>query len=162
MSITVPAPDPALAVGIDCPLRVLDLDGTRLPDELLDPHLTDIDESALTNLYVDMVRVRRLDTEAFALTRQGHLVLWPPLLGQEAAQVGTARALRHDDWVFASYREHAFALQKGADKRQYSTRQSRFFLYFPVQGINQHFAFFDGSPRHLEPGFRFALMLKNQ
>ena len=41
MSITVPAPYPALAVGIDCPLRVLDLDGTRLPDELLDPHLTD-------------------------------------------------------------------------------------------------------------------------
>ena len=92
MSITVPAPDPTLAVGIDCPLRVLDLDGSRLPNELLDPFLTDIDESALTNLYVDMVRVRRLDTEAFALTRQGHLVLWPPLLGQEAAQVGPARA----------------------------------------------------------------------
>lgn len=120
MSITVPAPDPALAVGIDCPLRVLDLDGSRLPNELLDPHLTDIDESALTNLYVDMVRVRRLDTEAFALTRQGHLVLWPPLLGQEAAQVGPARALRQDDWVFGSYREHAFALLKGVDLAEFA------------------------------------------
>lgn len=120
MSITVPAPDPALAVGIDCPLRVLDLDGSRLPNELLDPHLTDIDESALTNLYVDMVRARRLDTEAFALTRQGHLVLWPPLLGQEAAQVGPARALRQDDWVFGSYREHAFALLKGVDLAEFA------------------------------------------
>ena len=120
MSITVPAPDPALAVGLDCPLRVLDLDGSRLPDALLDPHLTDIDESALTNLYVDMVRVRRLDTEAFALTRQGHLVLWPPLLGQEAAQVGPARALRTDDWVFGSYREHAFALLKGVDLAEFA------------------------------------------
>ena len=43
MSITVPAPDPALAAGLDCPLTVLDLDGTRLPNELLDPHLCDID-----------------------------------------------------------------------------------------------------------------------
>lgn len=120
MSITVPAPDPALAVGLDCPLRVLDLDGTRLPNEVLDGHLTDIDESALTNLYVDMVRVRRLDTEAFALTRQGHLVLWPPLLGQEAAQVGPARALGADDWVFGSYREHGFALLRGVDMGEFA------------------------------------------
>jgi 2-oxoisovalerate dehydrogenase E1 component alpha subunit len=120
VSITVPAPRPELAVGIDCPLRVLDLDGSRLPEPLLDGHLTDIDESALTNLYVDMVRVRRLDTEAFALTRQGHLVLWPPLLGQEAAQVGPARALGADDWVFGSYREHGFALLRGADMGEFA------------------------------------------
>ncbi|WP_405216744.1 thiamine pyrophosphate-dependent dehydrogenase E1 component subunit alpha [Agrococcus sp. Ld7] len=120
MSITVPAPDPALAAGLDSPLQVLDLDGSRLPNELLDPHLTDIDESALTSLYVDMVRVRRLDTEAFALTRQGQLVLWPPLLGQEAAQVGPATALGEKDWVFGSYREHGFALLRGADMAEFS------------------------------------------
>lgn len=120
MSLTVPAPDPALVQGLDCPLRVIDLDGTRLPSDLLDPHLTDVDETALTNLYVDMMRVRRLDTEAFALTRQGHLVLWPPLLGQEAAQVGAARGLRETDWVFGSYREHGFALLKGADMAEFS------------------------------------------
>ena len=43
MSITVPAPDPELAVGLDSPLTVLDLDGTRVANELLDPHLTDRD-----------------------------------------------------------------------------------------------------------------------
>ncbi len=120
MSIIVPAPHPELAVGLDSPLTVLDLDGTRIANELLDPHLTDIDESALTTLYVDMVRVRRLDTEAFALTRQGHLVLWPPLLGQEAAQVGPARALAPQDWVFGSYREHGFALLRGADMAEFA------------------------------------------
>ncbi|MCR8670120.1 pyruvate dehydrogenase (acetyl-transferring) E1 component subunit alpha [Agrococcus sp. HG114] len=120
MSITVPAPDPALALGLDCPLRVIDLDGTRLSEPTLDPHLADIDETALADLYVDMVRVRRLDTEAFALTRQGHLVLWPPLLGQEAAQVGAARALEPRDWVFGSYREHGFALLRGADMSEFA------------------------------------------
>lgn len=120
MSITVPAPDPQLVAGLDCPLTVLDLDGTRVPNALLDAQLGDIDEHALTNLYVDMVRVRRLDTEAFALTRQGHLVLWPPLLGQEAAQVGAARSLGERDWVFGSYREHGFALLRGADMAEFA------------------------------------------
>ena len=41
-----------------------------------------------------MVVVRRFDTEAAALQRQGQLGLWPPCLGQEAAQIGSARALR--------------------------------------------------------------------
>lgn len=119
MSITLPTPDPGLVQGLDHPLQVLDLDGSRLPSRVLDPYLTDIDTGALTTLYVDMVRVRRLDTEAFSLTRQGQLVLWPPLLGQEAAQVGPGRALRHDDWVFGSYREHGFALLKGADLAEF-------------------------------------------
>ena len=37
-----------------------------------------------------MVLVRRLDTEATALQRQGELGLWASSLGQEAAQVGSA------------------------------------------------------------------------
>lgn len=31
------------------------------------------------------------------------------MLGQEAAQVGSARALASDDFAFTSYREHAVA-----------------------------------------------------
>lgn len=120
MALTVPAPDPALVHGLDCPLRVLDLDGTRLRSEILDAQLADVDVELLTNFYIDMVLARRLDTEAFALTRQGHLVLWPPLLGQEAAQVGAARALRPSDWVFGTYREHAFALLRGVDLAEFA------------------------------------------
>jgi len=40
------------------------------------------------------------------LQRQGQLGIWAPCLGQEAAQVGSARALGPDDFVFPSYREH--------------------------------------------------------
>jgi len=60
-----------------------------------------------------MVVVRRIDAEATALQRQGELALWPPLLGQEAAQIGSGRALRADDFVFSSYREHAVAYTRG-------------------------------------------------
>ena len=45
-------------------------------------------------LYRDLVMVRRLDAEATALQRQGELGIWASLLGQEAAQVGSGRALR--------------------------------------------------------------------
>ncbi len=62
-----------------------------------------------------MVIARRLDDEATALQRQGELGLWASLRGQEAAQVGSARALRDDDMVFPSYREHAVAWCRGVD-----------------------------------------------
>jgi pyruvate dehydrogenase E1 component alpha subunit len=60
-----------------------------------------------------MLVVRRIDIEATALQRQGELGLWPPLLGQEAAQIGSARALRVDDFAFTSYRENAVAYCRG-------------------------------------------------
>jgi 2-oxoisovalerate dehydrogenase E1 component alpha subunit len=73
----------------------------------------DADPASALRLYEDMVVVRRIDAEATALQRQGELALWPPLLGQEAAQIGSGRALRADDFVFSSYREHAVAYTRG-------------------------------------------------
>jgi 2-oxoisovalerate dehydrogenase E1 component alpha subunit len=64
-------------------------------------------------LFRDMTLVRRLDTEAVSLQRQGELGLWAPLLGQEAAQIGAGRALAAGDFVFPSYREHAIAYCRG-------------------------------------------------
>ncbi|WP_456283651.1 pyruvate dehydrogenase (acetyl-transferring) E1 component subunit alpha [Microbacterium sp. JZ101] len=115
MSIAIPAPRSELVEGLDTPLGVLAPDGSRHACRTLDEHLADLDETALTDLFVDMSLVRRVDEEAFALTRQGELVLWPPLRGQEAAQVGAAHALRETDFVFASYREHALAVLRGVD-----------------------------------------------
>lgn len=66
-------------------------------------------------LYHDLVLSRRIDAEAFALTRQGELGVWASLLGQEAAQVGSARALQPDDMVFPTYREHGVAWCRGVD-----------------------------------------------
>ena len=96
-------------------VQLLDEHGTRHPSAEWDHWIADLDDAALAALYEDMVVVRRIDTEATALQRQGELALWPPLLGQEAAQIGSGRALRRDDFVFSSYRENGVAYCRGVD-----------------------------------------------
>jgi 2-oxoisovalerate dehydrogenase E1 component alpha subunit len=66
-------------------------------------------------LYRDLVLVRRIDTESIALQRQGELGIWASLLGQEAAQVGSGRALGPHDMAFPTYREHGVAWCRGLD-----------------------------------------------
>jgi pyruvate dehydrogenase E1 component alpha subunit len=75
----------------------------------------DLSDDELRGLYRDLVLVRRVDTEATALQRQGELGIWASLLGQEAAQVGSGRALREDDYAFPTYREHGVAWCRGVD-----------------------------------------------
>jgi pyruvate dehydrogenase E1 component alpha subunit len=72
-------------------------------------------EADIKGMYRDMVLVRRIDAEAVALQRQGELGLWASLLGQEAAQIGSARALSPRDMAFPSYREHGVAWCRGLD-----------------------------------------------
>jgi 2-oxoisovalerate dehydrogenase E1 component alpha subunit len=62
-----------------------------------------------------MVVIRAIDTQATNLQRQGQLALWPPSRGQEAAQVGSARAARAQDTIFPSYREHVVTRIRGVD-----------------------------------------------
>jgi 2-oxoisovalerate dehydrogenase E1 component alpha subunit len=69
----------------------------------------------IKGLYTDLVLVRRIDTEAIALQRQGELGIWASLLGQEAAQVGSGRALGPRDMAFPTYREHGVAWCRGLD-----------------------------------------------
>jgi pyruvate dehydrogenase E1 component alpha subunit len=108
-------PDPDLAGAVDQPLRVLDEDGRRHPDARLDAHLRDVDEALLADLLRDMTVIRALDDEAVALQRQGELGLWPPLRGQEAAQIGLGRALPETDFCFTSYRENGLAWCRGVE-----------------------------------------------
>ena len=75
----------------------------------------DISDEELRGLYRDLVLVRRVDAEATALQRQGELGIWASLLGQEAAQVGSGRALRPQDYAFPTYREHGVAWCRGVD-----------------------------------------------
>jgi pyruvate dehydrogenase E1 component alpha subunit len=96
-------------------VQLLDETGARVPSAEYDPRVADLTVDDLVGFYEDMVVVRRLDAEATALQRQGELALWPPLLGQEAAQIGSGRALRADDFVFTSYREHAVAYTRGVE-----------------------------------------------
>lgn len=72
-----------------------------------------VDLGLARSLFRDMFLARALDVEAQNLQRQGELGLWLMSFGQEASQVGSIRALRDDDSVFPTYREHAAALARG-------------------------------------------------
>ncbi|MEO3767242.1 pyruvate dehydrogenase (acetyl-transferring) E1 component subunit alpha [Streptomyces sp. B5E4] len=93
-------------------VQLLTPEGERVehPEYAVDPS-----PEELRGLYRDMVLTRRFDAEAVTLQRQGELGLWPSLLGQEAAQVGSGRATREDDYVFPTYREHGVAWCRGVD-----------------------------------------------
>jgi pyruvate dehydrogenase E1 component alpha subunit len=75
----------------------------------------DFTDDELRGLYRDLVVIRKLDAEATALQRQGELGIWASLLGQEAAQVGSGRALRAQDMAFPTYREHGVLYCRGID-----------------------------------------------
>ncbi|HLR97189.1 MAG TPA: pyruvate dehydrogenase (acetyl-transferring) E1 component subunit alpha [Jiangellaceae bacterium] len=96
-------------------IQLLSPEGERLANTQYDPYVADVSDEDVRALYRDLVLARRIDTEAVALQRQGELGLWPSLLGQEAAQVGSARALRPQDHVFPTYREHGVAWCRGVD-----------------------------------------------
>ncbi|HET6877128.1 MAG TPA: thiamine pyrophosphate-dependent dehydrogenase E1 component subunit alpha [Jatrophihabitans sp.] len=106
----------------------------------------DITDEEIAGLYRDLVLVRRIDTEAIALQRQGELGLWASLLGQEAAQIGAGRALKPHDMAFPTYREHGVAwcrdvdpltllgLFRGTNLGGFDPREHNFNLYTIVIG----------------------------
>ena len=100
-----PAVDPEM-------VQLLTPEGERVdhPD-----YSVDFSDEEYRNLYRDLVVVRRLDAESTALQRQGELGIWASLLGQEAAQVGSGRALRQQDMAFPTYREHGVLYCRGID-----------------------------------------------
>ncbi|MBL1096164.1 pyruvate dehydrogenase (acetyl-transferring) E1 component subunit alpha [Streptomyces coffeae] len=93
-------------------VQLLTPEGERVehPEYSIDPT-----PDELRGLYRDMVLTRRFDGEATTLQRQGELGLWASLLGQEAAQIGSGRALQDSDYVFPTYREHGVAWCRGVD-----------------------------------------------
>jgi 2-oxoisovalerate dehydrogenase E1 component subunit alpha len=96
-------------------IQLLTPEGERVHDPEYPLELT-TDE--IKSLYRDLVIVRRVDTEAIALQRQGELGIWASLLGQEAAQVGSGRALGPRDMVFPTYREHGVAWCRDIDPKK--------------------------------------------
>ena len=107
-----------MAEGDETTVRVLGPDGAVTPSPAAEPYLelaTSLDVPTLVGFLRDMVRTRAFDVEAANLQRQGHLALWVPSMGQEAAQVGSAHATRPQDTIFPAYREHAVAMIRGVD-----------------------------------------------
>jgi len=140
-------------VGADVPaggfVQLLTPDGERV-DSVTTPdgvtYSVDFTDDEYRELYRDLVTVRRLDTEATALQRQGELGIWASLLGQEAAQVGSGRALRPQDMAFPTYREHGvlycrgidpimpFGLFRGVDQGGWDPNEYKFNTYTIVIG----------------------------
>ncbi len=118
MDTLTPRPEASSTADPDTLVQLLDPEGRRLDHSRYDAWVADLGPAELRGLYRDMVLARRFDAEATALQRQGELGLWPPSLGQEAAQVGSGRAMRPQDFVFPSYREHAVAHTRGMDMRE--------------------------------------------
>src|SRR5436190_6000658 len=76
--------------------------------------LKGLDRETLVNLYYQMLLVRRFEeksAESYSMGKIGgfcHLYI-----GQEAVAIGAISAIRRDDYVLTSYREHGHALAKG-------------------------------------------------
>ncbi len=99
-------------------VRFLEADGTFAPTAAAEPYREAVDALSDTDLetfFRDMAVIRAFDVQATNLQRQGQLALWPPSYGQEAAQVGSARAARAQDHLFPSYREHVVTKIRGVD-----------------------------------------------
>ncbi|MFJ5675498.1 pyruvate dehydrogenase (acetyl-transferring) E1 component subunit alpha [Streptomyces sp. NPDC093097] len=102
-----PRVDPAPLLPDAEPYRLLGTDAAAG----LDPQL-------LKRLYTELVRGRRYNTQATALTRQGRLAVYPSTTGQEACEVAAALALEERDWLFPSYRDTLAAVARGLDPVQ--------------------------------------------
>ncbi|MFE0042178.1 pyruvate dehydrogenase (acetyl-transferring) E1 component subunit alpha [Streptomyces albireticuli] len=77
-----------------------------------------LDTGLLRRMYGQLVRGRRYNTQATALTRQGRLAVYPSSTGQEACEVAAALALEDRDWLFPSYRDTLAAVARGLDPVQ--------------------------------------------
>lgn len=91
-------------------VRALMDDGTL--DPALDPKLS---LAEVEHIYRYLQLTRCLDLKLTALQRQGRVGFHVGSLGEEAAIVGAAFALRDSDWVFPCYRELGAALIRGLD-----------------------------------------------
>ncbi len=137
-----PSPSTSSHAGSEL-VQLLTPEGERVSHPDYDVDFTD---DQYRGLYRDLVLVRRIDVEATALQRQGELGIWAALLGQEAAQVGSGRALRPQDFAFPTYREHGVAwcrdvdplkllgLFRGASNGGWDPQEKRFNLYTIVIG----------------------------
>ena len=98
--------------------RILDLDG-KIMDGVKDPNL---DHQMMKNMYTIMGRSQALDDVFYNAQRQGRISFYMQNSGEEATHVGSAAALKHDDVIFAQYRElgvllwRGFTVQQAADQ----------------------------------------------
>ena len=67
----------------------------------------------IKRMYELMVLARVFDDTALKLQREGRMLTYASLLGQEASQIGSALALEKEDWFVPSYRENGVFITRG-------------------------------------------------
>ena len=72
-----------------------------------------ISRDLAVDMYRDMVRTRVFDRQATAAQRQGRIGTYAIAEGHEAIQIGSAHALREQDFVYPGYREHGVQIARG-------------------------------------------------
>jgi pyruvate dehydrogenase E1 component alpha subunit len=82
--------------------------------ESLKSRVAGVDRETLINIYHQMLLVRRFEEKAAEIYSAGKIGGFCHLyIGQEAVAIGSISAIRKDDYVLTSYREHAHAIAKG-------------------------------------------------
>ncbi len=89
-------------------LSILDEQG-NLDTDLEPP----IETARLLDIYHAMLLGRRFDERMLDLQRQGRIGTFPPIKGQEAAQMGAVANLRPSDWFVPAFRETAAEIWRG-------------------------------------------------
>lgn len=89
-------------------LSILDEDGNL--DTQLEPEIA---AEIHLKLFRSMLLGRRFDERMLDLQRQGRIGTFPPIKGQEAAQIGSVAVLRDSDWLVPSFRETAAEIMRG-------------------------------------------------
>jgi pyruvate dehydrogenase E1 component alpha subunit len=73
----------------------------------------DIDDNKIIDMYKWMSFARALDAKSMSLQRQGRMVTYAPLIGQEATQIGSALAMGEKDFFVPNFRQHGVFLARG-------------------------------------------------
>ena len=107
MTIGMESPERELIEGSDV-IRVLRDDMSLDPEH--DPGLS---PDEVITIFRHMVLTRLIDERLVALQRQGRIGFHIGSVGEEAAILGSAYAMREQDWLFPCYREFGAALMRG-------------------------------------------------
>jgi pyruvate dehydrogenase E1 component alpha subunit len=94
-------------------IQIMDIQGNILKKDYEDR----ISKELVQNMYRHLLRIRTFDKKSISLQRQGRIGTYAPYEGQEASQVGSAMALKEDDWLFPSYRDHGATMTFGQSLR---------------------------------------------
>lgn len=93
--------------------QVMDKEGNIL-EGMKEPNFSD---EELIYLFKTMLYTRVIDEKALSYQRQGRMLTYAPNTGQEAAQIGSAYAMKKEDWLVPAFRELGAWLIKGVPLR---------------------------------------------